>query len=1264
MPKEKPFRLAPKFETLRTLFARSGNQCAFPGCTHPLIDDDDNFIGQVCHIEDAMPGERFNDNMSNEDRRKYENLILFCYPHHVKTKSKSKYSVEDLIKYKAEHESKFKEPFAIDDAVLYIIYDDLKSIKEGITEIRKSFRKQDEKHEEHSELLKDIKGLILQGQDPSKHKTEYSKEIESILKLFASKQYKSALQLLEEFKNSNWEKLSGPEKYKVIANIGICHMNLNDLPRAAECFIESSKHNPEDERALSILALGYVILDKKEEAQECIEKAIAKNPLNYNAYVALIAINKEEKSFAEILEMVPEEIRNSSEISHALGMLAQYKKDFETAIKWLQNAVDVAKDNKPDLQASLASTILESITNPFQLMTGQVDYETRNKINYCIQLLTESWNEFKDSDVRQSRAWILVNRGIARKFLKDFQGAFDDMKLSSTINENDFYTIRHLAIAAFETDKIDLSLELLNQLSSFDKEDEQSLVGIDLFKAEVLFKKKEFGQSIEILKSVIEKTQEIKIKEEALSTLIFAYAASNNLDEAKSISLKIIQENPDLIRGYIDASKVFARSNENEQALALLNTAYDKLTDWSKPIDIQDLAYEYTRHNDFPKAIDLLERITNREVYTDLTKALLNAYFNAGETAKALELCHTIRTNYGPIDLITEIQSAIYASIDDLPQAIRVCEEYLEVYPDDQKVLIRLAIICFRLKDDLKTKEILSKLTIFIDIPLEISFQLAFIIVSVGEIERGLSLGYETRKKHINIAQAHLKYIGLLNEFRSITAYLVETQKVDIDTAVKVKDERGQVQTYIILDDKKISDKDELLCSDALAKALLGKGIGDIITINRGIGDDQKFEIVAVLNKYVYAFQESIELLNTKFVDVEGFRVFNINKTGNVKDDLKPLFEVVDDAAKFDSQIDEYYKKQLLTIGSYAQIRKQNPIKIWSHILSNIDLGINCKSGIQNEIQVAHLLLAKGNDIVIDLVSLLTLASLKKLNLLETIPNTKAVARSTVEIIDEFIRELNGLGSEGFFSIGKIKGEYVKHEVTKDQIEHDIDNKKALLDWIGANCKVLPCNEALTMNNNQKEQYNRTLGRTFIDSILIAKEHGSLLFADESNIRVIALNEFQVRGLSTYILVRYCYDEGKIDLETFNDVVSKLISYNYKFLPVNSAILLKCAYIAGYKVSFPFDLALMTLDRSVSSEDSSIDVATDFFHDLYAMTMLPQVRLNLILAVLNTLINGRILEIVITKVQLMIEMKFRLLQLQKDEIQSIISDFIKSKGKR
>lgn len=101
-------RLKPTSNVVRELYLKSGNQCAFPGCHKVMVDDEGNFIGQICHIEAAEAGgERFNKNMTNEDRRRFNNLMLMCYEHHVVTDNVTKYPVAALKKMKKDHEDKF-----------------------------------------------------------------------------------------------------------------------------------------------------------------------------------------------------------------------------------------------------------------------------------------------------------------------------------------------------------------------------------------------------------------------------------------------------------------------------------------------------------------------------------------------------------------------------------------------------------------------------------------------------------------------------------------------------------------------------------------------------------------------------------------------------------------------------------------------------------------------------------------------------------------------------------------------------------------------------------------------------------------------------------------------------------------------------------------------------------------------------------------------------------------------------------------------------
>lgn len=107
---ETPKRLTPTRETLRELYLKSGNRCAFPGCKKALFNAKGVFVGQICHIEAVeLGGERFNKNQTNEQRRQASNLLLMCYDHHVETDNVLKFPVERMKRIKDEHEKKFSD---------------------------------------------------------------------------------------------------------------------------------------------------------------------------------------------------------------------------------------------------------------------------------------------------------------------------------------------------------------------------------------------------------------------------------------------------------------------------------------------------------------------------------------------------------------------------------------------------------------------------------------------------------------------------------------------------------------------------------------------------------------------------------------------------------------------------------------------------------------------------------------------------------------------------------------------------------------------------------------------------------------------------------------------------------------------------------------------------------------------------------------------------------------------------------------------------
>lgn len=87
----------PKVETIRGLLENSGNQCAFPGCSHPVLNHRNQFIAKLALLDDSIePG---------VDRNRCENLMFVCYRHYVETRDTITYPLEILRSIKENHEN-------------------------------------------------------------------------------------------------------------------------------------------------------------------------------------------------------------------------------------------------------------------------------------------------------------------------------------------------------------------------------------------------------------------------------------------------------------------------------------------------------------------------------------------------------------------------------------------------------------------------------------------------------------------------------------------------------------------------------------------------------------------------------------------------------------------------------------------------------------------------------------------------------------------------------------------------------------------------------------------------------------------------------------------------------------------------------------------------------------------------------------------------------------------------------------------------------
>ncbi len=96
-----------KLITIKRLYAKSSNQCAFPKCPSPIIVEG-IVVGDICHIRARRKnGPRYDATLSIAERDGYDNLLLLCKTCHKLIDSDPiRYHPEALSRIKHQHEER------------------------------------------------------------------------------------------------------------------------------------------------------------------------------------------------------------------------------------------------------------------------------------------------------------------------------------------------------------------------------------------------------------------------------------------------------------------------------------------------------------------------------------------------------------------------------------------------------------------------------------------------------------------------------------------------------------------------------------------------------------------------------------------------------------------------------------------------------------------------------------------------------------------------------------------------------------------------------------------------------------------------------------------------------------------------------------------------------------------------------------------------------------------------------------------------------
>ncbi len=211
-----------------------------------------------------------------------------------------------------------------------------------------------------------------------------------------------------------------------------------------------------------------------------------------------------------------------------------------------------------------------------------------------------------------------------------------------------------------------------------------------------------------------------------------------------------------------------------------------------------------------------------------------------------------------------------------------------------------------------------------------------------------------------------------------------------------------------------------------------------------------------------------------------------------------------------------------------------------------------------------------------------------------------------------------------------------------------------MLSWVRTNCEIVPCKAALNMKRSQKIEQDSQLGRSFIDTILIASQSGNILYSDDGLLRAIAKESFNAEGVWTQILLMDCMNRNVLEKGKYDKMIIDLVNLRYYHTSINSGVLIEAAKEANWKLEHPFTDVLDILREKHSDESSAFNVSVDFTSLFWKERIRKEDRDWLFLNLLTTLTTGRWSPQIIRNFKDCTMNRFDLSQIDKDDIVELI----------
>lgn len=1018
------------------------------------------------------------------------------------------------------------------------------------------------------------------------------------------------------------EKLSSQEisddlRFRLVANIGVCALHLNDLDEAISEFETALSIKPDHAHTLSNAAVAAMAAEDFERALALTKRARTAGEKDTVVTANHLRVLYYAGAGEEIDELLRDEpwIAEDPECSFVLGLINLDKGEYATAEAYFRTAL-VKKESNPYIHHMLAQAVLFPIDQGFKEappLPWRLPPEAHARIEEAEREFSRAIELFEPFENQDSLEAALLHRAYVRGTLGHAEEGIRDCDWVLSRVQNDEAALRQKGNLLLLEDNISEAMKCFAKI-----EDPEVQKTTALAVALIHQKNNEPSKLIEVLSPHWHPEEQEHRQLTIADLLLWAYHQTGDSAAINGVIQALEQRGEGAPDSLIAIARQRQREGNAELGINLLRDAIANSQEGQQrdrlALELGNLCYEA---KDWAGAANSYDKITDKSNINPLSVKYLLSLFNSGAYREALTLAASLRNDGPAIPVVSEVEAQILVYATDLERALDLFMQLKDLEPG--KVTHRLWIANLQQR---KGERDAARQTIESISFEEIKDAPEFLMrVAVSRLHLGmgdfLPLAYRARRLAFDDPNIHVAYLGLFLNREVGDEEVLRPAKVEIDCAVHLENRRGK-KTFLIVDQQPLDlYRGEIAPSDPRALKLLGRAVGDEVVLRESQLEEVSYRISDIQSKYVYAFQETGSQFSTLFPDNPAF--YSIDTSGG---DYSKIFAMLDRSAERGRQVLDLYRENRLPLSAIAQMLNRTPIEMWAGLISSEDTFIYASGGLESEAELESEMLVQADTIVLDLSALLTLWHLELLETAKQRFKRILVAQAVLdEVNDQFSKErVSGKESN---TIWKEGDHNAYQEISKEAHARRQNFFEALRSFIETSAEVVPTMSALDIPKAEYEHLESLLGEGAVASILVAKEHGVPLYADDLGLRQMATQDWQVRGVWTQTVLESMRKRGLLSLAEYYDALRKLILARYSFVRLDVKGLMLILRHNEMKASLEMKRVLMVLSGPLCDEMSAIMVGAEFTYSMWLQVPIYEEKVKLFDYILTAILAGR-----------------------------------------